>query len=51
MISKLQKQLDEEKKAREQLKSEIEELKKMNHELCNAILTTNSQMSAADAKK
>lgn len=45
VISKLQKQLDDEKKAREKLKEEIEELKKMNNELCNAILSTNSQIS------
>ena len=49
MISKLQKQLDEEKKAREKLKDEIDELKKMNAELCNAILSTNSQ--AGESKK
>ena len=40
MISKLQKQLDEEKRAREKLREEIDELKRMNNELCNAILST-----------
>ena len=43
MIYKLQKQLDDEKKAREQLRDEIEELKRMNNELCNALLSTAPQ--------
>lgn len=51
MVSKLQKQLDEEKKAREKLRQEIEELKKMNSELCNVILSTNSQVSKSEVKK
>jgi predicted RNase H-like nuclease (RuvC/YqgF family) len=51
VISKLQKQLDEEKKARERLKEEIDELKKMNNELCNAILSTNGANSTIGINK
>ena len=51
VVSKLQKQLDEEKKAREQLKNEIDELKKMNNELCNAILSTNNSVAGTSVKK
>lgn len=37
-INKLSLQLDDERKEREKMKLEIEELKKMNSELCSAIL-------------
>ncbi len=40
VISKLEKDLMSEKKAREKLQLEIEELKKMNSDLCNAILSS-----------
>ena len=40
IISQLEKQLREEKSAKCRLKEEIEELKKMNGELCNVILTS-----------
>jgi len=42
VISSLQKELQEERKQRERLQKEIEELKKMNGDLCNAILSTTS---------
>jgi predicted RNase H-like nuclease (RuvC/YqgF family) len=43
VINNLEKQLEDEKQAREQLRSEIEELKKMNSELCNAIMSQSSK--------
>ncbi len=42
MINKLEKKLNEERHQREKLQSEIEELKKMNNDLCNAILSSKS---------
>ena len=42
-INKLALQLDEERKEREQMKQEIEALKKINSDLCNALLTKPEQ--------
>ena len=39
MINKLEKELGAEKKAREKLQEEIEELKRMNNQLCSAIMS------------
>ncbi len=39
-ISKLSQQLEEEKREREKMKKEIEELKKLNSDLCSAILSS-----------
>eukprot|EP00347_Sterkiella_histriomuscorum_P018955 403343518 len=44
-INKLSQQLDEERKEREKMQQEIEELKKMNSDLCNAILNTKESPS------
>lgn len=44
-INKLSQQLDEERREREKMRKEIEDLKKMNSDLCNAILASNSSMS------
>ncbi len=39
-ISKLSQQLEEEKREREKMQKEIEELKKLNSDLCSAILSS-----------
>jgi predicted RNase H-like nuclease (RuvC/YqgF family) len=38
IINKLEKQLNNEKSEREKMRSEIEELRKMNEKLCNVIV-------------
>jgi hypothetical protein len=43
MVSNLEKMLNDEKQARLKMKDEIEDLKRMNSDLCNAILTTKKK--------
>ncbi len=45
VISNLEKQLREERQAREKLKEEIEKLKNMNSDLCNTILKSSPSKS------
>ena len=45
VINKLEKQLNEEKYEREKMRNEIEELRKMNEKLCEAIIKSQSSGS------
>jgi len=45
VIKKLEKQLNEEKHEREKMRNEIEELRKMNEKLCEAIIKSQSSGS------
>ena len=44
-ITKLSQQLEEEKREREKMQKEIEELKKLNSDLCSAILSSGVSLN------
>lgn len=50
-INKLQSQLEEEKREREKMQREIEELKKINNDLCSALLNPSTKKSESSPLK
>jgi len=51
VINKLEKQLNDEKQEREKMRNEIEELRKMNEKLCEAIIKSQSSGSVINGGK